>query len=168
MSTAVRLTGNPWNAATLALALLVSGLLIVDRWPNSASPAQPLTRVVTQQLATLQVERNDQLQLAFTHNAGVWRITHPIDAPANPERVAQLLAIAAAPVRYRFQADGDLTRYGLEKPVATLRLDDTMVHFGNREPTERGRYALVNQQIAVVDEVFYNLLSLPGSHFIGD
>lgn len=159
---------NPWTSATLLLGLLACALVVLDRWPSPADSAQPLTRVITAQLATLRIERNDRLQLAFTHHAGTWRITHPMDAPADPARVAQLLAVAAAPVRYRFPADGDLARYGLDEPATALHLDDTLVLFGRREPTQSGRYALVNGQIAVVDEVFYNLLALPSSHFIGD
>lgn len=159
---------NPWTSATLLLGLLACALVVLDRWPSPADSTQPLTRVITAQLTTLRIERNDRLQLAFTHRAGTWRITHPIDAPADPARIAQLLVIAGAPVRYRFPADGDLARYGLDEPAASMRLDDTIVLFGRREPTQSGRYALVNGQIAVIDEVFYNLLSLPSSHFIGD
>lgn len=168
MNAAPRTKLHPWSLALVWLAVVVGVLLLLDRWPEPAATTQALTQIDPQQLKTLRIERGERLQLAMRRSPDGWRLEHPLDAPARAERVAQLLAVIRAPVRYAFGADGDLARYGLSRPAAVLRIDDTTLAFGNREPAQTGRYVLANGQIHVIDDVFFNLLSLPASHFTGD
>ena len=56
----------------------------------------------------------------------------------------------------------------LADPVSVLRLDDTVCAFGDRDPTQAGRYVLATGEVCVIDDLFFHLLSLPASHFSGD
>lgn len=168
MNAAPRTPLHPWSLAVLWLAVLAGVLLVFDRWPGPAASPLALTQIDAQQVQTLRIERDKRLQLAMRRSPDGWHLEHPVNAPVRAERVAQLLAVIRAPVRYAFSADGDLTRYGLSRPATVLRIDDAVLAFGNREPAQTGRYVLANGQVHVIDDVFFNLLSLPPSHFTGD
>lgn len=158
---------NRWTRINLVLAMLVAGLLGVHLWPTT--PTNPaLTGMAADQVSSIRVERGDRLQIALQRNQKAWRLTHPHQAKAKTERVQQLLAVARAPVQQTFPATADLSRYGLDRPRAVLQLDQLRLQFGDRDPAQESRYVLVEDDIRVIDELYFNLLNLPASHFSGD
>lgn len=164
---------HPWSRINLVLALLVAALVIADLWPASTGGLAPLTRLAPGEVGTVRVERGNRLHLSLQRTDQGWQLTHPDQAAAREERVNQLLAVLGAPRRYSFPGDADLARFGLAAPAAILRIqgasfDDVELLFGDRDPGQSGRYVLVGDDIAVVDDLFFNLLSLPAQHFIGD
>ena len=62
----------------------------------------------------------------------------------------------------------DLAQYGLAEPGTVLQLDEVRVAFGDRDPAQRSRYVLMDGTIKVIDDVYFNLLTLPARHFTGD
>ena len=42
------------------------------------------------------------------------------------------------------------------------------IRFGDREPNQVGRYVLVDGRVEVIDDLFFNLMSLPANHFVLD
>lgn len=161
---------HPWTRVNLVLATLLLGLLTLE-WSSTRPDLQgALLLVEPEQVETIRVQSGPRLKLALQRDTDGWRITHPGDGPARPERVAQLLAVVRAPVRYRFAAPPDLDRYGLGAPAAALHLDGpdmspVTLTFGDRDPTQDQRYVLADGEIRLVDEVFFYLLSLPTDHF---
>ena len=95
-----------------------------------------------------------------------WRLVHPRPAAADEHRVAQLLAVARAPVLRSFPAGPDLAQFGLDPPSVVLQIDDTRLTFGDRDPTQHYRYVLFDDEVRVIDDVYFNLLSLPAQHFV--
>ena len=158
---------NRWTRINLILAVLVAGLLGLHLWPST--PTYPtLTDLAVEQVSAIRVERGDRLQLALQREQKTWRLTYPHQADARTERVRQLLAIARAPVQQAFPATADLSDYGLDRPRAVLQLDQLRLQFGGRDPAQESRYVLVEGNIRVIDELYFNLLNLPASHFIAD
>jgi hypothetical protein len=99
---------------------------------------------------------------------GGWRITHPVERPARPGRVAQLLALAEAPVAYCQPLGPRGANFGVERPNAVVQLNDHRIAFGDRDATRKARYAAIDDRVCVVDDVWFNLASLPASHFQQD
>jgi hypothetical protein len=157
-----------WARVNLVLALLAAALFLLDLLTGRAAAPDTLTTLEPQQLSAVRVERGDRLALAFERSDGSWRLAHPEAAPARPERVAALLAVARAPVVQRLAAGKAPADYGLENPAAVLQLDTTRIAFGDRDPSLRNRYVSVDGMIAVIDELYFNLLGLPAGHFRGD
>ncbi|MDJ0741282.1 MAG: hypothetical protein QNJ91_16325 [Gammaproteobacteria bacterium] len=158
-----------WSRTNLVLALVLAVLLALYLWP----PATPgdgdlLTALAPEAIASVRVERSRRLVLALRRDGDAWAVHHPRPGPANPRRVAQLLAVARAPVAFRYPLAGAASRYGLDPPKAVLQLDDQRLAFGDRDPTQAGRYVQVGDQVGVVDDLFFNLLTLPPSHFAAD
>jgi hypothetical protein len=164
---------HPWTRVNLVLAALLVGLLAWEWSSTRPDPQGALLLVDPEQVDSIRVESGPRLKLALQRDADGWRITHPADRSARPERVAQLLAVVRAPVRYRFAAPPDLDRYGLGTPAAALHLDGSgmspvTLAFGDRDPAQNQRYVLADGEIRLVDEVFFSLLSLPTDHFTAD
>lgn len=159
---------NRWTRINLVLALLAAALLLVDRLGGRADGSDPLTGLDPQAVDAVRVERGDRLTLALERSNGSWRLSHPESAPARADRVAALLAVARAPVVQRLGAATEAADYGLAGPTAVLQLDATRIAFGDRDPSQRNRYVAVNGDVAVIDELFFNLLGLPAGHFRED
>ena len=158
---------NRWTRTNLLLAVLVAALLAAHLWPAGSGEYPPLTGFAEAEITAIRVERSDRLRIALQRDNEVWQLTHPRQAAAQTQRVRQLLAIAAAPVQQAFAAPTDLDRYGLATPKAVLQLNGLRLLFGDRDLSQNSRYVLVDQQVRVIDDVYFNLLSLPASHFTG-
>ena len=159
---------RPWNRVNLALGLIAGGLLVLLVWPTHGPEQQRLTALEPQHLTSIRVERADRLVLGLARGEDGWRLDYPVQGAAEQRRVAQLLAVTRAPVHQEFRAPGSLADYGLARPEAVLQLDDTRLAFGDRDPVQRSRYVLVGDRIRVIDDVYFNLLTLPVRHFTAD
>jgi hypothetical protein len=159
---------NRWSRVNLLLGGTAALLLALYLWPTAPPPRDLLTTLDAQAVTSIRVERDDRLQLALQLTAQGWHLTQPVEAPAEARRIAQLLAIVHAPVQARFDATGDLAQYGLDRPRAVIRFDQTRLLFGDRDPTQRSRYVLTDDGLQVIDDAYFNLLTLPARHFTGD
>ncbi|MCP5313260.1 MAG: hypothetical protein H6955_06875 [Chromatiaceae bacterium] len=159
---------SSWTRLNLLLAVLLGALVVADQWAGVATANGPLTPLDPDEISSLRVERADRMQLALTRTTDGWTLEYPAGGAVSGQRVAPLLALARAPVFERFPVSRDLAAYGLDPPQAVLLLDRQRLLFGGREPTQQGRYVLVGDQIAVIDDVYFNLLTLPARHFTGE
>lgn len=158
-----------WTRTNLVLALLLLVLLALYLWPHATpTDGELLTALAPDAIRSVRVERNRRLVLALQRDGDGWAVRHPEPGPADPRRVARLLAVARAPVAFRYPLAGAASRYGLDPPHAVLQLDDQRLAFGDRDPTQAGRYVQVGDEVRVVDDLFFNLLTLPASHFAAD
>ncbi len=159
---------NPWTRLNTLLGLLTAALSALLLWPAGNPAAVGLTTLEPDQITQIRIERADRLTLTLERSAKGWQLTYPAEQPAVGRRVEQLLAIARAPVAQRFAVGDRLAEYGLDRPVAVLRLDDLRLAFGDRDPVQRSRYVLLGDEVRVIDDVYYNLLTLPVQHFVAD
>ena len=158
---------NPWWHLNGVLALCVALLLAVDLWPRD-DPADRLTNLSLPDVEQIRIERGDRLQLAFERRDGQWRLTHPRHADVLQNRVEQLLAVARAPVRRRFPAGTQPGDYGLDPPGSVVQFNELRIAFGDRDTSQERRYVQAGDLIGLIDGVYFNLLTLPTSHFTGD
>jgi len=156
-----------WTRVNLLLAVLAGILLALELWPAATPGQRVLTDLALEAVADLRIERADRLEIALRRDAAGWRLLHPHEAAALPGRVEQLLAIARAPVQRSYPAHADLAQYGLDHPQAVLQLGATRLAFGDRDPSQQLRYVLADGEVRVIDDVYFNLLTLPARHFTG-
>src|SRR5690606_12664815 len=91
----------------------------------------------------------------FEKRDGRWRMLEPATGAADPEAVANLLAIAHAPVRYRHAAgEIDPARVGLAPPQATLTLDASVLAFGTTDAIHGDRYVALGDAVVLVPDRF--------------
>lgn len=159
---------NPWTKVNLALAITFILLVLIDRQPSDTASNQPLTSLSVNDIADIRIERGQRLTLHLQRTQDGWALRYPNDAKAKPQRVQQLLAIALAPVQRTLPVSQTLEEYGLDPPSAIAQFDRLRLAFGTRDPSQRNRYVLVNDEIRLIDDVYFNLLTLPARHFLGD
>lgn len=160
-----------WSRINLLLAVLAIALLIADQWPaRDDSPAgRSLTDLNLDDISSVRIERGHRLTLALQRDAGGWQLIHPLPVPAAGHRVAQLLAVARAEAAQCFPVAGNAGRYGLDDPQAILQIglqiDRLRLAFGQRDPSQQARYVLLGDEVCVIDDLYFNLLTLPPSHY---
>lgn len=161
---------NPWTQLNLALGLLAAALLLVLLWPRWSAPpeVERLSPLAAGEIDRIRIERGRRLTLAFERREGRWHLTHPEQVPARDQRVGQLLAIAGARLHRRFAADAPLADYGLAEPAAVAQFNELRIAFGARDPSQRQRYVGIDDGVALVDDLYFNLLTLPQTHYLED
>jgi hypothetical protein len=156
-----------WTRINLVLATLAAGMLLAVNWPDDADTAR-LTDLAAATIDRVRVERGNRLVLTMQRRGDGWHISHPVDQAARPGRVAQLLALAEAPVAHCQPLAERAAAFGLERPGAVVQLDHQRIAFGDRDATRRARYVALNDRVCIVDDIWFNLASLPVTHFTSD
>jgi hypothetical protein len=142
------------NLILLAVAGFL-GLLIWQAQPPGFTPLTPLD--------ANRIERIDISDLSGRHihlqkTAGSWLID---GAPANQERIRQLLGICATPSLESFAAPQDLTPFGLDPATIRLQLNGLTLDFGNTDPVNGWRYVHFEQQVLLIADGYYHHLTAP-------
>ena len=115
---------RPRTTGLLALATLLVGLaLILDQRDIPVSGTDTLLQVPPSAVTSIRIERPGE-SLLLRKEASIWKIVEPIDAFADTARVEVLLETLANPGELRpiELADENEAAFGLDPPVATLRL----------------------------------------------
>jgi hypothetical protein len=80
---------------------------------------------------------------------GAWRITSPFAARADAFQVERLLSILNARSNVRYSPT-DLARYGLDRPQASLTVDDQSFTYGAINATTREQYVMTGNAVYLV------------------
>lgn len=149
--------------STLVLALLVAGLGAWLWWverpkvERETAKKTLLAAFDRGRVASIELVYPDA-SIALRRKDGAWRIESPLDAPADPGTVRNLLdAVAAAESKKVVAASTEApATYGLDSPAAqvTLVLDDgtrlPTLRVGKTTPVGYGAYARVGEDPAVL------------------
>jgi hypothetical protein len=144
------------NTLLLAVAVVALGVGVYAELQREEKmlPA-PLTMLNPQNVKTISVRCADCRARHFEHRVDGWWMTQPYPLRADAAAVANLLAIASAPVRKTLDPrDHDLAKLGLAPPIVTLQLDDLVLDFGGEDPIEHDRYVRVAGQLMRVPDRF--------------
>ena len=91
----------------------------------------------------------------------------PYQLPAHDFRVQNLLGLLSATAEKTYQAnDLELQQFGLEPPRAIIRFDNTEIQFGKTNPVNQQRYIKVDDQLFLLKEQLYPLISSQPSSFV--
>lgn len=134
----------------LGLTLLAIGLAIALLWPEP-----PLTQAAFPDLSAPAVQR---IQLAagdivLQREADGWRLTHPINAPADPLAISGLLDLVDSPAQRSWDAaELDLAELALAPSRWSLQIDSRPIAVGRAAPAGDQRYVLVDGQVLLIPE----------------
>lgn len=97
----------------------------------------------------------------------LWRMTAPLQAPANSTRALALAGLAAQiPERSYPVADADLDALGLARPAIRLRLDDALLEFGGNDPITGLRYVRLGDTVHLIPDTNSHHLRATAENFI--
>jgi hypothetical protein len=135
-------------------------VIVVLAWTSSHFAAESeekssprISSLKTQDVARIELQV-DALQLTLQRDANGWRITAPVDWPADADNVERLLSILKLESSVLAElADVDPQALGLQPPKATLRLNDTTLAFGATNNIGGRRYILIESRLYLVPDI---------------
>jgi hypothetical protein len=149
------------------LNLILGGLalsLIMLAWWLQPSALPPLTSLQPTQVEHIQIQHATGRTIQLSKRQGRWWLAQ---APANQQRIEQLLGICHTPSLQRFAAPGErLAEFGLAPPAIRLRLNDLELAFGGADPINGWRYVALDEQIHLIGDGFQHHLSAPARDFL--
>jgi len=146
------------NLALVAIVAALAALLLFKPGHKQSGEVQPLVadaRVFTQ----IRVAVAGKPEVDLKREGEAWSLTAPLQWPADEVQVQDFLDSLDAPVADRFPAKGvDLAKYGLDKPLVRMWLDQTEYDLGDQQPVSKQRYVLTNGEIELIDDyIFYRV-----------
>lgn len=133
---------------------LLTAVVVLGWWvylkPAPTTVAYPLSALQPAALSSIRIERSGQAPMVLERKDGVWWISAPIRAQAEPFQVERLLAILDAKASARL-ATGDLKRFDLDRPAARLVLNGQTFDFGTVSTTNREQYVLTGDAVYTID-----------------
>ena len=143
----------------LLLLLGVAALAAVAIYQPGIAPALPPVKISTltpQQISRIHIERTGKDAITLQKQDGHWRITNPRQLPADDGRVNSLLRLVQETSQARFPAKPDeLHKYKLDKPAATLTLDDQTFAFGDIDPINGRRYIQIGTTVHLTTDMYF-------------
>lgn len=155
---------NRW-LLNIALAVLVAALLaLILTRPGIKPPAEgaPLTALTAEAIDRIVLQRPKQPPVVLEKSAGLWRMTAPRPARANEFRINELTRLAATRVQTAFPAvTTELAQYGLDKPLATVTLNQAEIRFGSMHPLNNELYVLHDNRVQLVPAALLRAAAAP-------
>lgn len=138
-----------WHVlAGLLIAVLALCWFVYQR-PAPETPGKPLSTVAPADIQQIRIERAGRAPMVLQRRDGIWRITAPLAAPAEPFHVQRLLAVSEARSTLHVPAT-DLERFDLAQPVLKLTLDQQTFDFGAINAVTGEQYVLTNGAVQAV------------------
>jgi hypothetical protein len=134
----------------LALAAIGLGALL---WFSREKPETfpPLTALKADEVTAIELAHPDAPVIRLEKSDGAWRLTAPVQAPADDFEVSSLVNLATLDVRRSLPlAEADLKQLQLDPPKYTITLNGHELGFGDTEPIEYRRYVRSGEQVALV------------------
>ena len=145
----------------LALVVIVAALAAIALFKPGHKQAGDVTPLVADSrgFTSIRVAVAGKPEVDLKREGEVWSLTAPLQWRADDVQVQDFLDSLDAPVDERFPAKGvDLAKYGLDKPLVKMWLDQTEYDLGDQQPVDKERYVLVNGEIEVIDDyIFYRV-----------
>jgi hypothetical protein len=150
---------NRTIAFLLAATALLAAAVFAELRHERMLALDPLTTIDVQTVQRLELSCRGCTTRRFEKVGGHWQMREPQAQPADEALVAKLLAIANAPVRFRHAASElEPGKVGLDPPLATLVIDDTVLRFGATDAIRSDRYVATGESIALVPDRFSAVL----------
>ena len=160
---------NRWLINLVLVAVIASlAVLIITKPGKKQEPvAPPLTPLKANDITRIQLDRPTRKTLLMIKVEKQWQLSSPIKARANRFNVSNLLRLAETKSEASFPADpAELEKYGLNKPQATILLNETELQFGNKHPLKNSRYVLFDNKVYLVPAHRLRMTESPYTDFI--
>ena len=107
----------------------------------------------------IQIKRNEKNIKIFQPGSS-WNIKEPIHVEADNFRIHSILSIlSAADNDYYDINKTDYEKFSLDKPLATLTLNQQEFLFGSTSSVNNKRYVLTNKKLFLIDDTIYPLIA---------
>ncbi len=154
----------------LALGGSLIAVLILLLWRHTHAPhsrAQPLFSLSPAAITRLEARWSTGKRIALLRGSNGWRMTAPVQAPADPTRVNAFLAALDEPITRSYtMASVPLTSAGLEPARLVLEVNHKKAELGRLNPTDGLRYIRRDHRIYLVADTLLPRLEAGPWQFI--
>lgn len=145
---------NRWFLNLALLLFIVVLVLLVRYQPGKRAETKdmsgpPLTQIAADDIQRVRLERPQHEPVVMARDGAEWRLHAPVRARADRFRVDGLLQLAGVRTEGRLPAD-DLKKYGLDKPLATVWLNDAEIRFGSMHALQELQYIWFNGEVVLI------------------
>lgn len=147
----------------IALLILVALLAIYVFTPERDQQENPGGKLLTP-LSPADVDRitirHNQRQIELKKTDETWRMLEPISTDANNFRIDTLLRMLENSSHASYPVSGlDLDKYGLKGVNTSISFNDSAIDFGVVNPVNGYRYVRSGNNVHLIDDHFYPLVS---------
>lgn len=148
------------NLGLLALVALLGTIAIYEPGlEENETTKTPLTSLQPGEIHYIRLSNPGNPAIELEKREGSWYMTAPRKAPANDDKIEQLLGIATARSHSHFPLPKErLAEFGLDQPVVRLQLNDLVLEFGNNEPLQFRRYVRIGNELHLISNGFHHHL----------
>lgn len=154
----------------LTLALALAGLIalaVIEPGKQATPSASPLTSLAPEAIQQISLHAPGQADINLQRVAGQWQMLSPFAAPANQQRIEQLLALPTARSQARYPlAQADADQLQLASPALTIRFDDTRFELGGTAPLGGSRYVRIGDTVHLFTDRYSHLARGPATDFV--
>ncbi len=158
------------NLGLLALVIVLVLVVVYQPGKPDPEPLPTLTTLDSKQIQQIEIMRygaaSKQKHIVLQKKNGNWQMQQPWQLPANSFRIDNLLELLAA-VSF---SNNDLTQldkatFGLDKPLASIRFDNTEIVFGHNRSLNHNRYVRIGKRLHMIaDKYYYQLVAKAESY----
>ncbi len=150
----------------MGVAIIILAVIALFEPGIEKNIGSPLLHVDSASITRIEINREKRSNIVLENIKNRWLMTQPLQIPADPKIVKQLLQIPefTSQAVYRVKAH-ELAKYGLDKPTIELKLNKQTLSFGGIDPINSRRYVGVDQKLKLVTDTFYHHLIAAASHF---
>jgi len=148
------------NLALLGLAAVLVLVIVYQPGSTPEPAAQTVTALNSDNISRIRVTRTTREPLEFIRHADKWFLTGESELPASDFQIKSLLAVLQAEAARSYPASSlDLATVGLEPPLATLSLDDTLIKIGAIDALDKLRYLQAGDTVFLVADRYQHLIN---------
>ena len=145
------------NLFLLLLAIVLGTFLFVDEIDQNGTIK--LSNISADSIDQISIHHK-QREIILKKSAQQWRLTKPIEISANQFRIKTLLNLLGTNSYAQYNTDElELEKFDFDKIDTHISFNNTKVSFGMINPLNDLRYVKINNELHLIDDHFYPLLS---------
>ncbi|MDT8452314.1 MAG: DUF4340 domain-containing protein [Gammaproteobacteria bacterium] len=145
------------NLFLLVLAIGLGLFLFYDELEQDE--IKKLTELSASDINRIHIQHQQRVTV-LTKSDRQWRLTQPIEIAANQFRIKTLLSILETASDAQYASDElELKKFGLANAETSITFNDRKIEFGTLNPVTGYRYVKTGDQLHLIDDHFYPLLS---------
>lgn len=138
---------NHFNLLLAAITTVLLIIVVVSQEEEEA-PAVPLTTLNVDDIDHIEIIHPDSKPIVLDKHSYGWAISAPAQVSADQLQVNALTELATRESSAQYPAaEMDLAALLLDPPEWTIKLNDTELHFGGKEPLQSRRYIKVGDTV---------------------
>jgi hypothetical protein len=159
---ALKMLSRRWLINYLLIALIGIFIYAGNRYQAGSGfpPVNSISSLKPQDIHRVIIQTADNNRFVLGNSSNQWRFENPVQWPADNTTLERIISIVKSNPDARLPADTiDLATFGLQKPRATLTLNDTPVDFGTTNNIGGRRYVKIASTVYLLPDIHLHFIT---------